>query len=366
MLGILYIILLIFSILFPKSKGLTFLIGLFTLFMFSFVYYSGDLQNYENIYTIIQNGGSVGDIEIGYTLFNSICGKIGLSFMGFRFLVGIFYVTMSYNAVRKFTDNTAIVMSLLLLFPFCVFVSVLRSGIAAVIVLNEIPALVSEDKKDIIKYVLLVIFASLFHRTAIFFLILMLFKNGIRAKQAVILFFGTVVGIVLLETPGLLPQLIEMITGNSRGTGYFGDSEMAQNLTGAFFTILAVGANWIIAFLSKNKKWETHCLENRGSRIGSLQELNYSMSVLMICLVPLLIVVNVFIRYMYMLYALNISLYIDGVYRVKKNQTGVLKIPASVMIAIGVTLFLYLYFQYPYIKDGAHIFGPFIYPEYVF
>lgn len=170
------------ALLMPKSKTVTGTIMLFMFFMFSFVYYKGDLQIYEWVYNDFYTGQFITAYEPAFIGMIWICNVIGLPFSGFRAILAMTYLTLTYKAIQQQTDYTAITMALMIIFPFFVFTSVLRSGIASAIVLYAMSFLTKKSINFKLKYAICIIIATLFHYSSIVFLYFCLIREKLLSK----------------------------------------------------------------------------------------------------------------------------------------------------------------------------------------
>lgn len=64
-----------------------------------------DFYNYEDIYNTVKQGYDV-SYEIGYVWLNDICGKLGCSYIEFRYIAGILFCSCLINNHKK-TDGTS-------------------------------------------------------------------------------------------------------------------------------------------------------------------------------------------------------------------------------------------------------------------
>ena len=69
-----------------------------------------DFYNYEDIYNTVKQGYDV-SYEIGYVWLNDICGKLGCSYIEFRYIAGILFCSALSIIIRKLTVHPNAVWS---------------------------------------------------------------------------------------------------------------------------------------------------------------------------------------------------------------------------------------------------------------
>ena len=173
-----YLFLIILGLHYPKSKAITLIMLIFMWITYGLNTDGGDFAQYKFLYENLVYANLLSHHEPGYTLVSFICLKFGFTYQLFRCVLATIYLGILYSAVKYYTTFTAYVFSLLMIFPFLLFVSVLRAGISTVIILYASRYLVSEKKKSGIKYIALVVIATIFHYSSIFFLVFLFAKKS--------------------------------------------------------------------------------------------------------------------------------------------------------------------------------------------
>ena len=132
-----------------------------------------DLETYEMLY----NTGSTA-LEQGYTLLAYLGRSLGfdyVTFRGFLFVTGFLLI---WIGLRRLRINVNLVLGLYAIYPFTMDVIQNRNLLATSIIIFSIPWLCSEKKGNTIKYIIGVLLATLIHRIAIVYLVLLLAKKG--------------------------------------------------------------------------------------------------------------------------------------------------------------------------------------------
>ena len=221
-----------------------------------------DLPNYYNFYSAIKSETFLSilkgthflkphnfqNIESGYVWLNWIMARAGFGFQGIL-IVQAFVVSLSlFLFVKRYSLNPCLAV----FFYLCIggltdHTYIVRQSFAFAILLFAIPAVV--EKKPI-KFLLIVILAALFHRTAISFLLIYpLSYIKVNCKTGIIAIIATL--LVLLVIPILFP-LVKYIFTLMQKTSYInamGEPEFRQ-------TILLIVAMLAFALFIKPKEKE--------------------------------------------------------------------------------------------------------------
>lgn len=232
---------------------LFFLVVIFVLwFLTAFRSYriGNDTANYIGYFRSIATFGinPKFDIEMGYQVLNLLVSKISLNpyfFLGF--VATICYLGTGIY-IYKYSDN--IVFSTVLLFPIAYgfFAAGLRQSIAMVICLYAYQAI---KNKKIIRAILLIAFAALFHTSALLMLVL-LFHRLIPKKPFWVI---PLTGIfIALSLSGVMDNVFAVLLG---GYGKYYESEILTNgwLAISYYCLRAL-VFYFLVFLSYegNKK----------------------------------------------------------------------------------------------------------------
>lgn len=184
MIYILFITLVIAAIVMPKSRTIAALLLSFMWAIYAFNTYSGDYIAYRDAYNIIEELGF--HYEPFFTVIMLGCHRLGLSFTGFRTVLATIFILILAITIIKNTEQVALVTALFCLGPFFFFVSVLRAGIAGLIIVNACAALKDKSYKGTLKFLFLLMIAVMFHYTSIVFIVV-LFDKFI-SKSAILVF----------------------------------------------------------------------------------------------------------------------------------------------------------------------------------
>lgn len=122
-----------------------------------------DFYNYEDIYNTVKQGYDV-SYEIGYVWLNDICGKLGCSYIEFRYIAGILFCSALSIIIRKLTVHPNAVWSSYLIFSAMFDACLLRNSMALIIAIIAILLLVrARSTKEYLFSAGLIALAALFH-----------------------------------------------------------------------------------------------------------------------------------------------------------------------------------------------------------
>ena len=363
MLILLFVILLIAAFIRPKSGAVTALIMISMWVAFWMPYYQGDLQTYEKIYNV----ASMWTMEPGYGVLVKTCLSLGLSFGQFRVVIATIYVLLMYRAIRRFTEYTAMAMLVTCIFPLFVFVSVIRSGLACVLVLNGLASLCSEKKGKNIAFIAWVLLAASIHRSALVFVIAVFLQRKLNNLYIIVLMCLSVLFAILLNYTDIIQTIISSIT--NRGLGYFTSSETRANFTGMVAEIIVLLAN---VFYSKIACIENNKAISQGKKdtLKTQQtELAFNISVAWFLMLPLMIIANPFMRFVYMTFPMITATFTSIAYNAGEGAEIIDKKPGMFPIAnfitLALALLMELFFEAPYLADGQYLFETLLNP-YIF
>lgn len=215
-------------------------------------YYAVNSDNIEEYFEISKE-------EPFYTILNFVISRFTNDFHWVLFIVQLIMTTLVYITIYKQREKISMWLAMLvyMILFYTRFLNLVRQGIAVCIIILSFNFI--KDKKPI-KYIISIIIAMLFHRTAIiamplYFLNLLLEKENKKSKKIIIgiyilliasIFFFDIILNVLLDI-NILPEKFEPYLTKYRKESF--DPEIFSTLFKAIWII------WI-GFLYKNIKKE--------------------------------------------------------------------------------------------------------------
>jgi len=364
---LLYTALLLFAFFFPKSKHLTVALGIFMWLMYGFAWYEGDLEVYQWVYSEIQSGAFNKAYEPLFIAAMWICSKLGMGFTVFRLVLGGFIVLSVYFAIKGMTENTAAAMGLYGVFPFFVFISVMRTGVASALVMLAVAELIKTNPNKM-KFILLIGIATLFHYSSFVFMILLLGPEVFDRKYMVAVIIGSLFLSIVINRTGLLYGVLSKITSRQKVLQWFTDNGASANLKGILAEVIVIASlfvmmkrNNIIGVTPAYTAIEGYSY-NAGVRVNHLA---YKLCGMMILLLPLMIYASPFMRLPYMVFPVFVmsTLNSSGADICLEQEVGYssgrFMVKMGWFVLLLIVLMWKLYYDLPYLKAGSHLFSEF-------
>lgn len=192
-----------------RNKGniVSILILLFLFLNFAAAQSTLDSYAYSTAFNAIVNGYSFSEVnnfgfgfDFGFLFVMKIVSLLTSDYLFFRaiiFCIGIFFIIKSI----KMIDNRSIIPILFyMLFPFAYDTFQIAFFLAYTIVCYGLTLLIKEKNHCILKYTIIVIIASLIHKSALLFLVFLLFKlklEKFRKMMTILVIFFVFVNIFL-------------------------------------------------------------------------------------------------------------------------------------------------------------------------
>lgn len=201
-----------------------FLVCLYMWILIGFNVSSPDYAAYEYMYTHLSYYGLH---EPGFVLLMRACLMIGVSYQQFRLLFATIIVVMAVLTVRRLTGNKNIVMAMFLIIPLLGYATIMRQAIAASIICYTVTYLIeSDNRKTNVKYIIGVLFATLFHYTSVFYIVLLFCKSCYFKKSVVFMGVFTEIAMFGIISSGLAYKLVSSIINNDKVTNWFNYSNL--------------------------------------------------------------------------------------------------------------------------------------------
>lgn len=187
---------------------------LFTiLILFGLNTHNADMKNYISVYEHIYTYGSYIDIDIGFEFLMKLVARITSNYQIFLSLYSILCVILLSNYLLRVCNSyksICIVLLLYFIYPYILDTVQLRFYLASLIVLNA-TLLLGEEMNlfENTKFIILVVFASLFHKIAIIYIILLMIQIKKNNLFFPMIFFTVLTSLIIfpLFLDGILIKL---------------------------------------------------------------------------------------------------------------------------------------------------------------
>lgn len=154
---------------------------------------------------------SVWDYEFGFRFLMKIASQAGLNYRQFLMVVSSLGLLLIVSTVKKLSPKPQIVYALYFIFPLMLDIVQVRYFLAMSIFIYALRFLIKPSPKNILNYVALIVVASLFHFTLLFFVGVIFFvfmKENILLR---IILIVTIAGLFLSYT-GFLSTAVDLLT----------------------------------------------------------------------------------------------------------------------------------------------------------
>ncbi len=361
---IIYGILCLLGFLRRKSKILTFAMLSIMWIIYSLNTYTGDYYNYEHVYNSILNGYLFHEFEPLYTILMIIFRSLGFSFTQFRMVLGTIFIILLYKTIKCYTDSVPFVLSIYMVFPFLFFVSVLRAGIASLIIAYSIKYLIKPDRRSTLKFIILIFLAATIHFTSLFYLSLLLARKGKLKRRKLMVIFILLAVLCVLYYSDTFYYIGQMVTDNYRLIKWFTPHAFdgtVQKIKWIIYEFVILAANIVIMKLTVRALDRCQIKNERTERFVILA---YNMNILLVLTVPMLILSNVFMRWVWEILLINICALVSvaDLYNQSRNRGKpwyVVHVFRLAVLLICWTGMMYLYADRPYVgtvNEGIKVF----------
>lgn len=206
----------------PKKGSFVFLFLAIVLFWGLSYYEAADTPGYIDKYNFdIQAfpGYVDGQFEIGYTLLAMAFKTLKLDYWVFQFVVFAVEIVLIIKGLRKFYDDKVMMCILpLLFFIYPCNLAAFRQGIAISFFIFALHYIYDENPKRSLRYFLWILFASFFHQSAVFLILVYFARFGKRLLSHDWILFGIlIIGDIIWMTGGSLLSQLDFLIPFFRG-----------------------------------------------------------------------------------------------------------------------------------------------------
>lgn len=215
-----------------------------------------DQSIYNNVY---MTGMSGTYFERFYLICSNICQKVGLNYIGFKFVMCIVSFSILVDICKRYhIDDLKLPFFLILLSLFCVNAEQSRYFFAYVIILYATKWLNKDEPYNALKYTIACLVASQFHTITIVYLVMLVFflDEDHRALAEFLIFtFAitiTVVTVVDSKFFSFVGTLIYMVTGIKRAILWFNFSAKHGFIFPVVLQILMMFGLWKMELVARD------------------------------------------------------------------------------------------------------------------
>lgn len=274
--------------------------------IFSFNTNNGDYWTYYTIYNAVKGGSLRWHFEPLFSLLMQICAFAGMDFFGFKAMLGLISGILLYHLFHNYSKAPALALSYFMLFPFLFNVSVLRAGISGLIVCTAFCQYSDKRSYPVFRYLFSILIATLFHYSAIFFALLILFERICKAEEIIIISLIISVTAFAFVYSGLAYRILSAFSSREKSLQWLSTALYPHlNLTGMTFVTLTFFGNYAVSRISFETTRRYAAPENQKHILLARRALAAN-SGLMIFL-PFALMTDVLLRYVFEFMAVNIA-----------------------------------------------------------
>lgn len=342
---LIYGILILASFWRPKSKKVMFLFSVFMICLYAFSSNTSDYTNYQYSFEDMAHATLWDVYEPGYVLLILLCRALGMSFSGFRFVLGTICVTLSGLTAKRLTHYPTLALAMFSAFPFMGYISGLRAGVAGCIVVFATTYLLERSRHWKGKFILGILFAMTFHYSSALFLLFLLTKTKLSNNQLLISCVGLSAPIAFIVHMTQLPYMIlSKFTDSEKVLNWFHpDTMQAKMGLGGMLYVLVVII--LMVFISGRSCFQVRQLNAREGKAPLHQDtadLVFRVACIMILFLPVILLNGVFLRYLIEIVMLIICVGLEGNRFYSRYQRTADQEPASCIIDPMVLLIVML------------------------
>ncbi|MDT2782435.1 EpsG family protein [Vagococcus fluvialis] len=293
-----------------------------------------DRKNYELVYEYlsITDNYFYPDFEKGFSFFMRIGSKLNLTYQQFLIFISTISTFLLHIFLKRETQNKNLVLIMFLFFPFFLEVVQIRNYLVLLLVINSIPFLV---EKKVIKFILLILIASLFHVSALFYLLFLLCY--IEQKKLLYIVSLSTLSIVLFQNQ-ILSILVSILPNGEKYLVYNNSTSIS---TVIMFVLFFMVNYYLINELSSS----VYKIDKRYNFLSDYQKksLDYTLKINTVIIFSfILITIDMnFFRIFRNIVIINYTLFANTIYnnKVLKNQHSLIIQVFFVLFSLLIGLF---------------------------
>ena len=293
--------------------------------------YNGDFYSYYVMFDHIKHGTELWHFEPAFAILMQLCVKAGIGYIGFKSVIGVLYIVLVYTVMSKYSEAPALALSAFMVFPFLHNVSVVRGGLAGIIVCLAFCHYATDKTHNKLKFIAGVAAATLFHYSSVLF-IFFLFIGRIKKTAKVFLFSAIcAVGLSAFVYSGLAFRFLSIFTSRIKSLQWLSTALYPHlNLTGMITVALIFIVNyWISARCFKVLSFAG----NKDDRSVKLASAARTANCALFVILPFALMTDVLLRYIFEFMAVNICVMASAAQVRESGRNGILH--ASVSIPEG-------------------------------
>jgi hypothetical protein len=184
-----------------------------------------DRTSYYNMYIRIGRGSFITErVEIGFRYLVKWGNAIGLDKEAFFFIIFVITLTLFYISFSRYVKKSNIIFLFYLLFPFGIDAAQIRTMLSNAMVIYAVWYLREFSIKNIVRYLCIIILATLIHNSALFFVVLCVCYLVRDRWQFFLYNIIAVIICYIIFSRSILMDLASKVIINSAGFSYISET----------------------------------------------------------------------------------------------------------------------------------------------
>lgn len=292
--------------------------------------------------------GTARSAYIGGSILYKLGNLLGLTyvqFLGVYIAVGLLLIA---TTIRKYSNSPGIALTLYFCFPFFIDAPQLRNFLVMAIVIKAIPYLNDKSKKGLAKFVGIILLATLFHYSALFFMTLLLTRYFDVKKLLIICL--SITGVFLIfndQLPIIMTTLLPFAATKINAALTVTDAILVEKNMIIFFI-----GNIIMLYMGHLKNKELYdnldlAEQEQWKMKPEFSELILKVNIVLLFVFPALLYSGEFFRWFRSLIIYSYILF-SNVFLIRMKETILKKVYDVVFLILFFAVFLWSFWYFEF------------------
>lgn len=287
MLAVLFIGLVVGGLILGKSKVYGFVVIIFMSLLVGLCTTQADYSFYKATYDYLDFYPSFLTMELGWQLLYRLGNEIGISYNVFICIMIFISGLLLRSTIELFSLRSPFAWALFLIFPMLIGLAQVRQTVALGLLIYAIRYLLQRKKLDLVKYVALVLMATMIHTASIIFLVFLLIPFvGKHEKKSVIII--TVIVVLCIIFRNEIISLAGNLFPEAKVSRYLqGNAKADNSVVSQVVRLGFMMGGYVLARLSCDYFTKNHSEESRP--INAFMVLNKNLNLVLLILTPIVL-----------------------------------------------------------------------------
>lgn len=325
------------------------------MFLLLWILFGFNTNNADYLIYNLMYDGHYPNHEIGFIFIISLFNKLGFTYQQFLMSISLMSYLFIFSVIRRYSIKTNFIFALYFIFPFMLDIVQIRNFIAMTFIIGGIPYLLSNRKTSTLKYLGVVLVASTFHYTSLFYLVLVLAKS--KSWRKLLLLFSIISFIsTIIAYTNIIPTMMELIFMSEKVTGWFQERTRLGFIVPLILQIISFGFVYYSYYKyvknSKISDMNNVIINERYKKVefnqSKLFELIFRINIVFLIAIPFYIFNVTFFRLYRNILLFNYLIIINGTMYYFKNKYE------SYIFKILFIMYVFLLLAYFVLQNNLH------------